>query len=160
MLEHAHQRRELGFTLIELMVVVAIIALLAAIVIPNYVHARAQAAVSQSEANMKQIATALELFYGDNETYPPSGEVAPALFGGATNPYLTTTPTNALQRQPYAYTNVAVAGKPDSYSILDSGPYDASTLSGLSKGAGTGALCGTTGCTQIVYDPQAGFYGQ
>jgi type II secretion system protein G len=152
--------RELGFTLIELMVVVAIIALLAAIIIPNYVHARAQASVSQTEANIKQIATALELYYGDNEAYPASGDISPTLFGGATNPYLTTTPTNALGHRAYAYTNVAVAGKPDSYTVVDSGPYDSTTLSSLTKGAGTGTPCGTAGCSQIVYDPQDGFYGQ
>ena len=154
------QSSERGFTLVELMVVVAIIALLAVIIIPNYVHARAQASVSQSEANMQQIATALELYYGDNQTYPPSGEVAPALFGGPSNPYLTATPTNALGHKPYAYTNVTTAGKPDSYTVLDAGPYDATTLASLPKGAGTGTSCGTSGCSQIVYDPQDGFYGQ
>ena len=73
---------ERGFTLVELMVVVAIIALLAAIVIPNYVHSRAQAAVAQSEANLKQIATALELFHTDYQQYPAGAgaSVAPALF--------------------------------------------------------------------------------
>ena len=109
---------------------------------------------------MQQIATALELYYGDNQTYPPSGEVAPALFGGPSNPYLTATPTNALGHKPYAYTNVTAAGKPDSYTVLDAGPYDATTLASLPKGAGTGTSCGTTGCSQIVYDPQDGFYGQ
>jgi len=157
------RQRELGFTLVELMVVVAIIALLAAIIIPNYVHARAQASVSQSEGNLKQIATALELYYADNEAYPAtgSGEVTPALFGGPTNPYLTATPANALGRAPYVYTNVpAAAGKPASYQIVDSGPYDPTTLAGLPKGAGNGQLCGPAGCTQILYDPQDGIYGQ
>jgi general secretion pathway protein G len=155
--------RELGFTLVELMVVVAIIALLAAIIIPNYVHARAQAAVSESEANLKQIATSLELYYGDNQAYPPTGggQVNPALFGGATNPYMTSTPTNALGRQPYAYLNVpAAAGKPDSYTVTDAGPYDPTTLGSLPKGAGSGALCSSAGCTEILYDPQDGLYGQ
>lgn len=157
------QSRELGFTLVELMVVVAIIALLAAIIIPNYVHARAQASVTQSEANIKQIATSLELFYADNQAYPATGggQVGPTLFGGATNPYLTATPTNALGRQPYGYQNLpSAAGKPDSYQLLDAGPYDPTTLSGLPKGPGNGQLCGGAGCTQIVYDPQDGLYGQ
>ena len=155
------QRGEAGFTLVELMVVVAIIALLASIIIPNYVHARAQAAASESEANIKQIATSLELYYGDNQAYPPTGGgvVNPAL-GGATNPYMTSTPTNALGREPYAYALVTVASKPPSYQILDAGPYDPTTLSALQKGPGSGTMCGTAGCTQIVYDPQDGLYGQ
>jgi general secretion pathway protein G len=153
--------RERGFTLVELMIVVAIISLLAAIIIPNYVHARAQATVSQSEANIKQIATALELYYADNQAYPAqSGIVTPALFGANANPYLTVTPTNALGRRPYQYAYVpAAGGKPDSYTLSDTGPYDPTTLQSLQKGPGSGTLCGTASCTQILYDPQDGIYG-
>jgi type II secretion system protein G len=151
-----------GFTLVELMVVVAIIALLAAVVIPNYVHARAQAAVSQSESNLKEIATALELYYADNQTYPASGNVTPDLFGGAKNPYLSATPVNALGRQVYVYSFVAAAGgTPATYSIEDPGLYDPTTLSSVplkGAGAGTSGLC--TQCTKLYYDPQDGLYGQ
>ena len=51
---------ERGFTLIELMIVVAIIAILAGILIPNFVNARAQAQTSACESNLRAIATALE----------------------------------------------------------------------------------------------------
>ncbi|GAC1442278.1 MAG: hypothetical protein NVS2B3_08250 [Vulcanimicrobiaceae bacterium] len=150
-----------GFTLVELMVVVAIIALLAAVVIPNFVHARAQAAVSQTEANMKQISTALELYYADNQSYPTANApVDPALFGGPTNPYLTSTPASALKRAKYAYTDVpAAAGVPESYTLTDAGPYDPTTLSQLTKGTGGTALCAAT-CSSITYDPKNGFYGK
>ncbi len=149
-----------GFTLVELMVVVAIIALLAAVVIPNFVHARAQAAVSQTEANMKQIATALEVYYGDHQDYPNAGTaVVPQLFGGSINPYLTVTPVNALGRQQYTYAYVGSAsGVPPHYTLIDPGKYDPTTLSNLTKGAGSAAGCAQT-CTQIQYDPQNGFYG-
>ena len=154
---------ERGFTLVELMVVVAIIALLASVVIPNFVHARAQAAVSQSEANIKQIATALELYYTDKEDYPAGQKtVIPTLFGtAATNPYLSVTPTNALTRAPYtyAYTARSAAGVPPTYTVTDPGNYDPSTLFNLTKGPQGTTTCGVGGCKTINYDPQNGFYG-
>lgn len=149
-----------GFTLVELMVVVAIIALLAAIVIPNFVHARAQASVSQTEANMKQIATALEVYYTDHQDYPATGTVVkPELFGGTTNPYLTITPVNAIGRQQYTYGYVPTAnGVPPSYTLSDPSKYDPTTLSNLTQGAGGAAGCAKA-CSSIKYDPQNGFYG-
>lgn len=159
---YSPSRGEAGFTLVELMVVVAIIALLAAVVIPNFVHARAQAAVSQTEANMKQIATALELYYADNQGYPTTdATVTPTLFGGPKNPYLTATPSNALARKPYSYAYVQPQdGSPPSYTLSDPGAYDPTTLSSLQKNANgsSDALCAQT-CTTINYDPKDGFYG-
>lgn len=63
-------RGERGFTLIELLIVVAIIAILAAILIPNFLRARAQSQLSASKGNMKNAATALESYYVDNNAYP------------------------------------------------------------------------------------------
>ncbi len=159
---------ERGFTLVELMVVVAIVALLAAIIIPNYVHSRAQAAVAQSEANLKQIATALELFHTDFEQYPAGAgtTVAPALFtppqgnpggGAGANNYLNSTPTNAVSRKPYLYTLVAGNGTTtESYTLDDEGPYDVTTLSGVPVLGGAGKC---TACTTLHYSPEAGLYG-
>jgi len=59
-----------GFTLIELLIVVAIIAILAAILIPNFLRARAQSQVAASKGNLKNIASALESFFVDNAAYP------------------------------------------------------------------------------------------
>ena len=60
-----------GFTLIELMIVIAIIAILAAILIPNFIRARAEAQYSACESNIKNIATALNMYSTDwNGSYP------------------------------------------------------------------------------------------
>src|SRR5947209_19361576 len=70
-----HRAGERGFTLIELMIVVAIIAILAGILIPNFVNARAQAQTAACESNLRSIATALELYYADNQVYPTAAGV-------------------------------------------------------------------------------------
>ena len=154
----AQARSERGFTLVELMVVVAIIALLAAIIIPNYVHARAQAAVSQSEANMKQISTALELYYSDKQTYPPgSAAVTPDLFGGAGNQYLASTPTNAQGHAEYSYTFATTPTGAPTYTLTDPGAYDKTTMTSIPQAPEVGGVCST--CTHLLLTPQAGIYG-
>src|SRR5215472_11522379 len=55
-----------GFTLIELMIVIAVIAILAAILIPNFLHARAESVTASCEGNEKQLATAEEEYTIDN----------------------------------------------------------------------------------------------
>lgn len=155
---------ERGFTLVELMVVVAIIALIAGIIIPNYIHARRQAAVSDTEANLKQIATSLELYFADNLAYPAGSQtdVDPQLFGGSNNPYLNTTPYDDLGRLDYLYTlNTGV--NPPSYVVDDQGTYDPASLANISLGPnanGNQKVCGDIGtCTKVHYDPRYGIYG-
>jgi len=59
-----------AFTLIELLIVVAIIAIIAAIAVPNFLAAQTRAKVSRVKTDMRSIATALESYRVDNTGYP------------------------------------------------------------------------------------------
>ena len=59
-----------AFTLIELLIVVAIIAILAAIAVPNFLEAQTRSKVSRTKADMRTMATALEAYAVDYNTYP------------------------------------------------------------------------------------------
>ncbi|MBI5153839.1 prepilin-type N-terminal cleavage/methylation domain-containing protein [Candidatus Poribacteria bacterium] len=59
-----------AFTLIELLIVVAIIAILAAIAVPNFLEAQVRAKVSRAKADMRSLATALETYRIDRNDYP------------------------------------------------------------------------------------------
>ena len=87
-------RNDRGFTLIELLIVVAIIAILAAILIPNFLRARAQSQVSASKGNMKNIATALESYFVDKGSYP-------AALSNLGPDYLRSTPTDPCANVSY-----------------------------------------------------------
>ena len=64
-------RATAAFTLIELLIVVAIIAILAAIAVPNFLEAQTRAKVSRVKSDMRTTATGLELYRVDNNDYPP-----------------------------------------------------------------------------------------
>ncbi len=58
-----------AFTLIELLIVVAIIGILAAIAVPNFLNAQMRAKVAKVEGDFKAIATGLEMYRLDNGRY-------------------------------------------------------------------------------------------
>ncbi len=67
-----------GFTLIELMIVVAIIGILAAIAIPNFIRFQLRAKSSEGKTNLAAIRTAEESYFAEFGTYVAAG-VSPAI---------------------------------------------------------------------------------
>ena len=99
-------RSKKGFTLVEIMIVVAIIALLAAIAIPNLLRARHNANEAAAISTTKTLATAMESFRAAQT--PPTYPTAFTQLSTANPPYVDTTLTAATAastaRQGYFYT--------------------------------------------------------
>ena len=64
--------RTSAFTLIELLIVVLIIAILAAIAVPNFLEFQVRAKISRVKSDMRSLATAIEAYRVDNDVYPPT----------------------------------------------------------------------------------------
>ena len=116
-------RRERGFTLIEIMVVVVIIGLLAAIVAPNLIGNIDRAAVTRARADIRTIDNALNLYRLDNFRYPSSDEGLQALVtnpGAASAPnwkqYLRSVPSDPWNNE-YQYASPGRQGDYDIYTF-------------------------------------------
>ena len=66
-------KKEKGFTLVELMVVIIILAVLTGIAIPSYLTLRNRARIQATRSEMQNIGTALELYAADNYDAYPAG---------------------------------------------------------------------------------------
>ena len=115
-----------GFSLIEVLVVVVIISILAAVVVPRIMDEPDRARVVRAEQDIQALVTALNLYRLDNATYPsteqglealverPSGEPQPRNYkaGG----YLNELPIDPWGR-PYQYLNPGLHGDVDVWSL-------------------------------------------
>ncbi len=102
-----------GFTLVEIMIVVAIIALLAAIAIPNLLRARLNANEAAAQSTIKTISTACESFRAAQTipTYPTANSTVAGIVGltDAVPPYADAGIFAAAGRQGYVFVYVQTA---------------------------------------------------
>jgi type IV pilus assembly protein PilA len=86
------RKSEKGFTLIELLVVIAIIGILAAIAIPQFTEYRKRGFDARAKSDLRNLATAEEAYFVDNETY---SSTAPSTFKLSTGVTLGTITANS-----------------------------------------------------------------
>jgi len=117
--------RQLGFTLIEIMVVVIIIGILAAIVAPNVIGRVDDAQITKAHAEISNISSALKFYRLDNFAYPTSEQGLEALVNKPNDPNVKNwKPGGYLDRlprdpwgNPYQYLNPGNHGEVDIYTL-------------------------------------------
>jgi prepilin-type N-terminal cleavage/methylation domain-containing protein len=150
---HNDDQKARGFSLPELIVVIAIIIILAAILVIALMHFRDDALVAACETNETRIAEALDSYAVDHDgQYPTaSGPVNAALFGGPSNPYMANVALlDPADGRPYQYT-LGQGTCPNSdadYQIVDTGGHTSVSLIALLQGeaqADSIAFCADSG---------------
>ncbi|WP_211332935.1 type II secretion system major pseudopilin GspG [Pseudorhodoferax soli] len=124
LLSRSRRRIQAGFTLIELMVVLVIIGVLAALIVPNVLDRADDARATAAKTDVTNLVQALRMYRLDNQRYPTGEQGLQALLVKPTTnpapinwkPYLEKLPNDPWGR-PYQYLNPGVKGEIDVMSF-------------------------------------------
>jgi len=120
------RRRRSGFTLIEILVVIVILGILAALVVPRVLERPDEARIVAAKSDIATILQALKLYRLDNQRYPTTEQGLVALVARPTDAPVPANwkPNGYLERlpkdpwgQPYQYLNPGLRGEIDVYSF-------------------------------------------
>ena len=123
LLERASISRQLGFSLIEIMVVVVIMGVMAVLIVPNLMDRPDQARAVAARQDIGALMQALKLYRLDNGRYPDSEQGLDALAGRSldSQPNIRRTYMDHLPNDPwgtpYQYLNPGVRGEIDVFSL-------------------------------------------
>lgn len=157
--------RRNGFTLLELMIVIVILGVLAALISGNFITSLKKGRDARRKADLEQIQKAVEMYYEDNKVYPGITDVS---FGGqlchpdgcATKIYMQKVPNDPIGGRSYAY----VSSTNQSYGLYTclenteqilpyvSANFTFSCTTQCKKPDGTAT---TTGCVWGISDPNS-----
>jgi general secretion pathway protein G len=123
-LRAASRTAQRGFTLIELMVVLVIIGVLAALIVPNVIERADDARVTAARTDINNLMQALKLYRLDNQRYPTAEQGLQSLLTRPTTgpaapnwkPYIEKLP-NDPWGHPYQYMNPGIKGEIDVLSF-------------------------------------------
>jgi type IV pilus assembly protein PilA len=141
-------RSQKGFTLIELMIVVAIIGILAAIAIPNFLRYQAQSRQAEAKTNLGGIFVAETSYFGEQSRFGSFGEIGFTL-AGTSNRYKYSGPPNGgngLGPTNFQATDLAASAIYVGTGVPDPGQDPGSTV-----GAVAGASTTTVGFTAAAW---------
>jgi len=154
--------REHGFSLIELLIVIIIIGILAAIAIPIYVNQRNKAKDAAIKEGIHSIQIGVETFTADhNDTFPATGSLNEVLSdtyveGWPNNPFTNVAMRSSSSVGDYTYTNNA-----DSFTLtgnLSNGSRFTVGLSGGPAATGFTAVSGNLIALQLAYFAKHGYW--
>lgn len=166
--------QEQGFTLIELLVVIAILGVLAVVGLSSFTSSQMKARDAQRKSDLKQIASALEIFYNDKGSYtaslngfilgcPSTSQTkcdwGTGQFTDEKTIYLKTVPKDPSGGLTYYYRAIDIGGSKQGFQIFAHLENSQDTKSCIGGNCGThtdlptGITCGVAPCNFAITSP-------